>query len=372
MTTTVAELLHKAELKSGLDDWGQVDIIEPLSLYLESVEQSANLHDRGWLMLRNNVLRLLQNRLHLVEAFGRGDAESRSRLWQPLVIVGLPRTGSTLLHRLLACDPASRALRYFEGLHPLPPLAAGSRAADRRQKTAARRLALLNKMNPELQRIHATEVDDPEECAHLMEHSFVDSMFELRTTVSAYSTWLRSEELRPVYYKELEAILGVLGLGDHDRWVLKAPRHLPCLATLIGVVPSAQIVWTHRDPTESIPSMCSLAAVVQGTSSDHVNRRDLGAFWLDRLAEGHERAVETRRTDRADRYVDVEYRRLVKEPLTVVAEIYDHFGYRYTAEFESAMVSWLEGNKQNRHGRHRYTAEGFGLTTDQITERIPR
>ena len=363
-------LRRSAEEETGLSDWGSEAFAEPLQLYLDSIEESAGFHAQGQHILRRSLLRLLGNRLRMQRDFAKHPEIGEAQIPRPLYVLGLPRTGTTLLHNLLACDPAARSIRLWEGIFPSPPQPGVPRESDPRIAMAMEWAAAINQLAPDLARAHELNPTGPEECLWLIEHTFVDFIHELRAHVPAYSAWLEEHEAgQPVYeeYRRMLQLLAWQHQGQH--WVFKAPRHLMGLPGLLKVFPEARIVQTHRDPGEVMPSLCSLCEIDRKIFAADPDRKAIGDLWMRRLGGGMKTAMGAREADlEKERYVDVHYKELVADPIGAVRGIYEKHGYPYSDAFEEAMRAWLEANRQHKHGVHRYALEDYGLSSDRVNE----
>ena len=334
-------------------------------MLLRSLRDEARLNTQGVIMLQRTILRLLVNRLLTEQAFASNPEMAQTPIERPLYILGFPRTGTTLLHSLLTCDPAARWLRLWEGLHPAP--APESLEDDSRIATTRDWVAGFEKLVPNLARAHKLDATGPEECLWLIEHTFADLIFELRAHVPSYSKWLAEHEADKSLYRYYRRQLQMLGWkcrGSH--WVCKAPRHLPGLGGLLSVFPDARIVQTHRSAESVLPSICSLCEITQSAASDTVDKTAIGAHWHQRLLEIERRSGEVRAAADPAQFLDVQYADLVANPIDTVQRIYDYHGYDYSAEFENGMKQWLAGNRQHKHGAHRYSLEEYGLDAETV------
>ena len=360
-------LRDKAQRQTGLSDFGGTTFHEPFEILLQSLRDEAQLNARGVFMLHRTMLRLLTNRLRTEQAFADNPALAETPIPRPLYIIGFPRTGTTLLHNLLACDPAARWMRLWEGLYPAP--APQSLEDDPRIAEVEEWAAGFEKVAPRLAAAHKLDPRGPEECLWLIEHTFNDLIFELRAHVPTYSRWLAEHEADVdihQYYRRQLQLLGAHCRGNH--WVFKAPRHLPGLAGLLAVFPKARIVQTHRDPAAVLPSLCSLCEILRGAASDAVDKPAIGAHWHARLKAIFEQATAVRATAAEGQILDIQYADLVADPIATVQHIYAHHGYEFTEPFESAMRQWLAANRQHKHGSHRYTLGEYGLSEAQVHE----
>ena len=360
-------LRDKAQRQTGLSDFGGTTFHEPFEILLQSLRDEAQLNARGVFMLHRTMLRLLTNRLRTEQAFADNPALAETPIPRPLYVIGFPRTGTTLLHNLLACDPAARWMRLWEGLYPAP--APQSLEDDPRIAEVEEWAAGFEKVAPRLAAAHKLDPRGPEECLWLIEHTFNDLIFELRAHVPTYSRWLAEHEADVdihQYYRRQLQLLGAHCRGNH--WVFKAPRHLPRLAGLLAVFPEARIVQTHRDPAAVLPSLCSLCEILRGAASDAVDKPAIGAHWHARLKAIFEQANAVRATAAEGQILDIQYADLVADPIATVQHIYAHHGYEFTEPFEDAIRHWLAANRQHKHGAHPYPPADYGQSEAQVHE----
>ena len=358
-------LLEKAAAQTGLTDFGDDSYREPYNILLQSLQDEACLNTQGVILMQRTILRLLTNRLRTEEAFTSYPEMAETPIERPLYILGFPRTGTTLLHNLLSCDPASRWLRLWEGLYPAP--APESLDDDPRVAKSKEFVTGFEKIAPLLASAHKLNATGPEECLWLIEHTFADFIFELRANIPSYSRWLSEHEAEPVWYLYYRRQLQMLSWkcrGSH--WVCKAPRHLSGLSGLLSVFPDARIVQTHRSAESVLPSICSLCEITRSAASNLVDKEAIGKHWHQRLLEVGIRSAEVRSASDAEQFIDVQYNDLVTDPIGTVHRIYEHHGYSYSDSFENRMKLWLADNRQYKHGPHRYSLEEFGLDAEVV------
>lgn len=364
---TAPALLQEATSRAGKQEWDDLGFVETLELLLDSCEETARLNPLGWKVLRKVLLRHLRNRLdiqHYVKAnpevVGRG-------LVRPVVVTGLPRTGTTLLHNLLALDPANRALRLWEALRPVPAGWDGGPSRSELIDQARSWLDQLYALVPDFQAIHRLTPEGPEECDALLQNTFASQHFEDMFRVEAYSSWLRSADLSSeyAYYRLQLQVLGNSG-GQSGPWVLKSPSHLGHLDSLLAACPDAVVVHCHRDPLAAIASYASLVFTIRQPYSDDVSPLAAGAHARSRSEAVMGRALAFRASASPGSFVDVDYSALVTDPGRAVAELYEHLGCSFSGDFEARTRLWLEGHQQHRHGVHRYSLDQFGLSAEGI------
>ena len=362
-------LLEKACKITGLYDFGDDSFLQPLGILLRSFADDADLNFVGRVTARADILRMLCNRLRLIEDRKRNPGIADEIIWRPLFITGLPRTGSTFLHALLARDPGCRAPQTWEVMHPSPPPEASSYDVDPRIAVTARELKWLDLLMPKFKTAHMIDARLPQECIAITGHSFLSYVFESMFFVSSYRIWHEDQDKVPAYEFHRQFLQHLQWRCPGSHWVLKAPSHLMSLEELFQVYPDARVILTHRDPVKVLASCASFAEVLREPFTDFFDRKELGTEVRERWGKGARLAIEFRQnhSDLKARFFDVLYANLVRDPMAMVRLIYRHFDMELTNAAESAMLRFLKQNPQNKHGVHRYTLEDFGF--DRETER---
>jgi hypothetical protein len=368
-------LIAAARRAAGLHDFGAAfrddSTREPMRRLLAALEQEARLHPLGRAMLRSNLVRALVNRLRLEQAFDLQPEIDALPVTAPVFIVGLQRTGTTLLHRLLACEPCLRPLLSWEALNPAPFPASRRRRAedgrDPRMRLAELAERGLRYLAPEFFAIHPIEARAPEEDVLLLDITFVSPTADATLHVPSYSRWFEEVDQRPAY-RYLERILKLLLWQRPGRYLGKTPHHLEHLDVLLEVFPDARIIQTHRDPLRVVASFCSMISHGRAVFSDHVDPRAVGEQLARKAVRAVTQSMAVRDRVGADRFLDVAYADLVVDPLKQVRRIYDFAGLSLSGETEASMQSWIAGNPQDKHGRHRYRLEDFGLERGRLEE----
>jgi Sulfotransferase family len=359
-------LLEEARRQTGLEDFGEPAVEEPLRRLIHSYEHEAGLTLIGRIAARQDTLRLLTNRLKMEADRRRHPEIAAVEVRRPLFVTGLPRTGTTLLHGLLAQDPANRAPCNWESMFPSPPPDRARHRRDPRIAWAERQLRWFYRLNPDFRKIHLLGARLPEECLIITSHSFLSFQFQTSHRVPGYQHWLEAQDLRPSYEAHRHFLQHLQWRHPAERWVLKAPAHLYGIRALFATYPDAGIILTHRDPLEVVPSMASLHATLRSTFSDAIDPAETGAEATSRWAEGIRRALAERDSGAvpADRFLDVMYTDLVRDPLAAVRRVYRYYDLPFTDAVEGRMRRFLAENPKDKHGAHRYTLEQFGLDRD--------
>jgi Sulfotransferase family len=366
-----SSLLAAARRRAGADDFGDSDFREPLHRLVHSLEDESRLTLFGRIGARADIVQMLVNRLALERDRARHPEIASVEIRAPLLITGLPRTGSTFLHGLLAQDPSNRVPIHWETREPSPPPGPERREKDARIARAERQLRWFYRLAPEFKRIHPVEARMPEECVVILSHSFLSYQFSSTFHVPSYQEWLVRQDLRPAYRYHRRFLQQLGWRCPADRWVLKAPPHLPGLDALFAVYPDARVVMTHRDPLEVLGSITSLHAVLRRTFSDAVDPKLVGPEVSEMLLGDIERGMEARRRGcaPATQFFDVRYEEVLGDPLGVARRIYDYFGLPLAREAEEAMTHYLARSPKDRFGTHLYSLEEFGLDPSAERER---
>ena len=356
-------LLEAACREARLDDFGGEEFREPLRLILRGLETEARLTLLGRVVARRDLLGLLTTRLRLAADRKRHPAIADEPVARPFVIIGLPRTGTTLLHHLIAQDPASRAPLAWEVMAPSPPPEPRSYDTDPRIEAAERKLAWLDWLAPDFKAIHPVGARLAIECIAILSHSFLSSRFHTTYRVPSYQAWLKEQDLRPAYAYHRQFLQHLQWRMPAERWVLKAPAHCYALDALFAVYPDARVVHTHRDPRTVLGSVASLTLTLQSAFAEKLDRVEIGREVVQSWTEGLAHAMRVRHTGTIapDRFFDVQYHDLLRDPIDAVRRIYTHFDVPLTADAERRMRSHLVLNPQYKHGRHEYDLKAFGL-----------
>jgi hypothetical protein len=363
------EALVQAAVKAtGLTDLGSSHHREGLLRLLESAENDAALHLSGRATVREAIVGSLINRLLLTEACKQTPETFRKPLRSPIIVLGLPRSGTTFLHRLLAMDPAHRAVPWWELARPLPG-ADSDAQSDRRRQVFQKKLHRLQKLVPDLDRKHYTRVDSPEECIWLLANTFLSPLFWAIAPVYGYLEWYKNQDRLQAYH-EYRLLLQALQAADPTRRLaLKSSTHTGAVGTLLQTVPGSLLIQTHRDPVETSASLASLFYSLHSRTTERLDVRRM----TEAILSFHEHQVARNlaaRDAHPGALFDVYYDRLVADPIGTVRGIYDHYGLAWTEEFAERLHCYLQQNPRGKHGAHRYAPENFGQTREAISERF--
>ena len=359
---TVEQLLDEAVAESGgLTDFGPGDFREGLQVLLDSLEHDGDLHPDTDAAVVGDLRRRLVNRLQ-VEAWYREHPEVADvPIRGPVDINGLPRTGTTALADMLSLDPQFRSLRGWEQTQPVPPPVRGQEADDPRRKAF---IAVQDARSEEERAMHIVEIDATMEDTEVLGMAFHGQQMTL--PVAGYRAWWRRSDCTDTfrYHRRVVQLLG--SQCPPDLWLFKAPHHKFHLEAFAAAYPEARFVMTHRDPAKVVPSYSSLVSTILPEPDGERDVQALGREICEHLREGMEHAIEQRARVGEDRFLDVHHRQLVTDPKGTVRRIYDWLGLELVPEVERTIFDWQEENRVGAQGTHRYTAEQFGLTVEQI------
>ena len=371
VTLDTDALLAASRRRADHQDFEDMTFLEGLNRLLHALVTEARLNLLGRIVARDSIVGYLANRLRL-EQDRRGHPEiAAQRIHRPIVITGLPRSGSTLLHSLLAQDPANRVPRMWEMVTPSPPPDGATYECDPRIASLERRLRWFDRLVPEFKKIHSVGARLPEECVVILSHSFLSSQFCSMYVVPSYQGWVRSQSLLPAYRLHRRFLQQLQWRCSGERWVLKAPAHLPALAELCAVYPDIGVIMTHREPLEVLPSEASLHTVLRQTFSDAVDPAAVGREVTELTADEIRTGLRARDQGcaPAEQFLDVRYRDLIEDPIGTVRSAYAHFDVPFTATAETRMRRYLADSPKDKHGAHVYSLSQFGLDADEEHER---
>ncbi|MCG8592237.1 MAG: sulfotransferase, partial [Proteobacteria bacterium] len=360
-------IVAEARDKTGLREFGDESFREPLGRLLRSLDTEAQLSPTGRATQRTRLVDSLATRLLAEDAFRRHPEIGDEKIEAPVVIVGLARTGTTMLHRLLASGGDFQSAAWWECRYPAPFPGSDWRRDDPRVAAAHEEVDYILESVPVLASIHPWDAEGADEEIMLLEHSFLSHVPESGANLPSYRTWLDQQDLTPGY-RYLRRLLQFLQWQKREsgrptgRWVLKAPFHLGYVDTLRQVFPGARIVQTHRDPLQTIPSAASMYRSLWELASDRVDAVEVGRQVCERYAWALTRCMHARENHPVDTFLDVDYRDVQKDPLTQVRRIYDWLGQPLSNRAEAAMSQWLVDNSRDKRAAHRYTLEEFGYT----------
>jgi hypothetical protein len=366
-------LLEEARARTGLSDFGDAPFREPLRRLLRGLDEEADLNALGRSIQRERILGFLVNHLQFESWWRRHPEIAREEIAQPVVIIGLGRTGTTLLQRLLAANPRFYSTLWWEARFPIPFPGETLEDPAKRIEQARAEVAQMYATIPDLDAMHPLDALAADEEILLLEQSFYSSTPEAFAKLTRFAAWLDAQDQTPgyAYLKRLLQFLqwqkrarGIRG----ERWILKSPHHIHYTDVLLRVFPDAKIVQTHRDPLYVIPSWASLNYGLWQQGTDRADPLECGRHWNEKMARGMLRCMRVRDAGNQSRFLDLDYREIAQRPLAALARVYDFIGWELGAQARAATEAWLAANGREKRPPHDYTLEMFGYTEAGLRE----
>ncbi|MBB3046811.1 hypothetical protein FHR99_001047 [Litorivivens lipolytica] len=362
------ELMQLAMQKRGLHDFGGTDFIPALEHLCNSLENEAELNTFGRVIARSSLLNLLQRRLDIVD-YGKQHPEvQHQKIVRPVFIAGMPRTGTTILFELLSQDSNHRFPISWEVECPVPPATEEQRFNDPLIEQVNDQFDQVEKLVPGFKAIHEMGATLPQECVAILASHFMSEQWIVSYNMPEFRRWLMQQDFTGAYKWHKRCLqLMQSGFGEGKRWLLKTPPHVGYLETILKVYPDACIIQTHRDPMQVLASLSSLTASLRSLASDHIDPvaigRDEVENWQLYLQRGME--ARTRLADKhSQQFFDIRFEDILERPLAVIESMYRYFGFEFSDELKQKMQNYLDNRPRDKHGRHDYQADDYGLDQD--------
>lgn len=368
----VDNLLAMATKRSGgLTNFGSnpADYMEPLSVLVHSLQNETPLSPFGRFLQKESIVGCLVNRLHLEELYRLHPEIEKECIEKPIIISGLPRTGTTHLFNLLSRDESLHWIPYWETLSPFP--APNERSPDGRIRTGSGALQLIDWCMPKFAAMHEFHNDWPHEELQLLTQSFVSLSFEASMIVPSYSKWYKKADRAPAYayLKRCLKALQYLRGGERKRWLLKCPEHLVNIPHLVREFPDATYVQTHRDPVRIAVSMSTMVAYSSRMNLKAGYGTGMARHWMARTEDLLRSSVVDRHLFPKGQIIDVHFDQFMSDMKGTVQQIFEHAGHEYTAEMDERIDTFLVNNPPGKHGRIDYRAAMSSLGIDEEERR---
>ena len=371
---SVADYMAAASAETGLGDFGGSDFLEPFRLLVESTDREAQLNAVGVMAFNADMHRFLVNRLRFAENLRVSPEIAEEDVSDPIVILGLARTGTTKLQRMLSADPGVQRMDFWRLLNPAPIGPQQEDVEDPRIEIARQAAAMAQEMFPRFNAAHPTVAEDVDEELFLTQFSFETIVLYLLNPAHSYYAWIKHRKLDSCYryLRELTQYLQWQDGGKQGRpWIMKSPLHIGNIDSLLTEFPRATLVHCHRDLTDVIPSFCNLFEAGWQMRTDEVDSHETGSLVLDIWGTEMDKYLAHREKLQADaRIIDVPYTRIHTDVENVISEIYQQAGRDLDDDTLGRMNQWLTDNPKNRFGKNQYTMERYGLTQSRIAERF--
>ena len=366
-----ADALHaRATADTGLHDFGAPDYRERLDVYLAALRDIDGLHGAGVVNFFGQLLQLLKNRLLLTDLLRRHPEIDDIELQPPVVIAGLPRTGTTHLHNLLAVPPTFRTMPYWESVEPFPlPSEAGVEPDPRRARMDVA-VAVINTVMPHFPLMHEMTTEHVHEEIQLLANDFSTMLFETLADVPRWRDYYQAHDQTPHYEYLARQLKAMQFLRGGRRWLLKSPQHLEQVPVLDRVFPGSIVVFTHRDP---VPVALSMIAMITYSARMHrspVPVERIAASWIDRLERMLTALVRDRDTIGPERSIDIRFDYFMANEIGVAEQVYALAGEPFTDEARTAIDEYLAGHRRGRLGNVATSCEMFGLAEADLRRRF--
>jgi len=369
----LGRLVDEACRSTGLDDLGPPTWREGAERLVDDLNTSAALHELGSVIASTEIATYLSNRLRIVDWAKHNPEISQRDVRPPIVILGQPRTGTTILFGVLAQDPSIRAPLTWEVDKPWPPPETATYESDPRIEEVQTGLEASELLIPGFMGMHAMGARLGQECVRITAGDFRSMIFSTQYRVPGYQHWLLHDaDMAPAYRYHRLFLQYLQSAHPAERWVIKSPAHMWSPDCLMREYPGALVIHTHRDPVRVVCSLASLIDLLRRLSSDDVSIAAVANEWVDDVAVGLDRAVAARRDGiiPGSQAVDVFFGDFLADPMAVVRDIYERLGTELTPEVEGRMRSFLEENPQEKHGGHAYSFADTGLDEGELRERM--
>lgn len=366
-------LIALARQQTGLHDFDDLPIDEPLRRLTDALNNEANLNAIGRQTWHERLLNILSGRLRANDWFKRKPEILEEKIVAPLVILGLTRTGTTLLQRLISSDSRFYSAAWWENRFPVPAL--DDVKGDKRIAMAKAEVAAILEASPELAAIHPWDAMGADEDILLIDQTLLSTAPETMACIPSFHDWIKQQDLRAAYayQKKLLQLLqwqkGQRGVTA-ERWLLKTPMHLGYVDIIVELYPDAQFVQTHRDPTQTLPSYASMIHNLWLGVSDSSDPVEAGRQTSDTMHKDLYRCMAARDKLGNAKFFDVDFRETVSDPVGLVGRIYAHFGMPMTDLAKQQIQTYMDNNPREKRPAHNYTLEQFGFTDEGVKARF--
>jgi hypothetical protein len=367
--TLVADAMNA----TGLDDFGAPTWEDGLDRLLDDLVHAARLNALGVAIVASEVVDYLTIRLGITAFRKRHPSVGAKPITRPIVIVGQPRTGTTILYDLLAQDPQLRAPLSWEVDRPLPPPDPATYDTDSRIVEVQARIDLANSLIPGFTDFHPMGALHAQECVRITASDFRSMIFNTQYRVPNYNQWLLYEaDMAPAYRWHRHYLQHLQSQQSPQQWLIKSPAHMWHLDALVGEYPDAVVIQTHRDPLKVVASVSALVAHLRQMASDETSVPEAAASLTDDIFLGLERSIEARdhQTIATERVIDVQFTQFIADPFATIRGIYEHLDLELTDAAEQRMRAFLESHPgDGGGGGTRYHFGNTGLDADELRER---
>ena len=360
----MSNLLNTDKLLQSLSlDLGEEDYLEPLNILIDSLNSEANLTYFGKLACEYQIKKHLTVRGQI---FQKSKSLPNANISRPVFVIGLPRSGTTYLFNLLSLDPDHRSPLFWEMMNPLPLCKSGSFAEKMRVMRSRSILFSKNRFISKLDDMHAITATSPEECLLIKVFALRSILYFYMANTPSYLSYLEDSDKTVSYLWHRRFLKILQSQYKPKRWLLKDPSHLGNLEEILSIYPDASFIHIHRDPAETIPSICSLTAQVRKGFTDSTDLKELGERTLDFWENSKKKNEAQKNNLNDDQYIDIYYEDFIKNPLKTVENIYKNFNFSFSKEIKELTESYIQENAKTSKEKHIYTLEEYGLDKKKV------
>lgn len=360
----VDQLIDEARRQTGLDKFDSESFREGLEVLVADMN-AISFSEAGAVRNKTSLVAYLAARLKTTDYLAKRPELLQRPIEKPIFVFGIPRTGTTLLSNLFACDPARRSPLTWEIDDPVPPATRATLYTDPRALARLEQEKAMLAANPAMGKYYRNSAIYPNECVFFMAHDFKTLMLESRGKLPNYRDWLFSTDMTSAYTYH-KRFLQLLQADAPGVWNLKMPSHSLWLETLLKVYPDARLVWTHRDPFTAMGSFCSIIALGHMSFAGTVDKEWIAENCTYQAAEHANRIMNVRDKLGENRIIDVHYADMTTQPIETMRKLYQALGDDFTPEAEAAMRQWLDDNPQSKFGKHEYKLDQYGLSVEKL------
>ena len=366
-------ILKKAKKKTAFTDILPFQTETGLKKLIQSINQESSPNPFGALAVKSLLERTLESRLKVEQVLKSNSEIEQAEIKQPVFIIGMPRTGTTILHAMMHEDQAHRSPLSWECLLPYPVPNPDTFSNNDQLKRVSKEFAQLFKLVPDFQKKHYMAADSPQECLGITALDFNSFQFSAQLYIPSYMDWFVNQADRLETMRFHKRFLQYLQSGGvrSDRWLLKSPVHLMRLSEIFEVYPDAKIIMTHREPTKIVPSTASLISSVRSLYTDTEDPVRTGQEQMDIWSNYFDRFLESRKQlQKEDQIFDVRFEDFANDQIGTVRRIYNNFNWEITDDTITRFKHFLKENPRDKNGLHQYELEDFGLTSELVNSKF--
>jgi hypothetical protein len=363
----VDEMIEEAQRATGLQRFDSETFREGLGIIAADVNADADRAPPFVERFRNDLVKALSDRLRVTDYLDTHPDLLSRPVERPVFVLGIPRTGTTMVSNLLAADPARRSPLTWEIDDPVPPATSATLLTDPRALSRLEAERQMLAARPEMGKYYRGSAVYPNECVFIHAHEFKTLMWESRGKLPGYREFIfsRQTDVTSAYAYE-KRFLQLLQSEAPGTWNLKMPSHVLFIETLLKVFPDARLIWTHRDPYAATGSLCSLISLAHRGYTGRVDAAWIAEDYPDQIKRHADYGMDARATVGEDRFIDVHYADMMRDPIGTMRKVYARLGDELTPQAEAGMQSWVDANPQDKFGRHEYKLAQYGLSTEKL------